>query len=799
MTKPAITWYAEYDASLMGLTDGALVETWADAGGTATRDLVGTGTERPTFVASSADFSGRAVVSFDGTNNRLFRNSSDFGSLTQGYTFVLVAKIDQKTSTQVPFSSKAESPHPSQIGLNALASNHATAPNRFAAWAGSLLTASSAPIGDVQVVVVYINGSSSYIRVDGVLVASGNTGTRSLIGFALGQKYETLLAGGTTWGAPAQMRVGYVAVKSGALTTQELADFEAWADTYYLGAPAGDPPQGTTTISSVTPADTSASVTYSYNDTDRTGFEYRLDAGTAASLGASPATITGLTASTTYDLEVRAINATGAGAWSAVSTFTTTAAIVYADEYNVIAGSAFGGPPRTAHYKHGYLFVGSVQQAGHNQRVSRLIGSTWTHTTVATLAGSADVHNNPGVYVGADNHVYTAYCGHGATTGISVRRSATQYGIDFGAPVTISTSGLAAYYPQMIEIGARLYLFAGIGANRDIQYCHSDDNGATWSTWTLLFDGDSGQRPYWMLSEVDGEVAMCITRTNPQDVAAGTNPAFFARFDGTTWRNASGTAYTLPITTATGQIMFDSATVSANAGYFHAVAKDGAGRWFSIIPGLSQAGVVLNVYLCRYDGGWSQTALPAQAYSEGSVILKNATDYEFSTVIEFSGVDQLVRVTSADSGTTWSVERLTDGALTRDRSALRKVFGIGAPEYFIYADITRVSNTDWTCDIYQTFNTTVIPATEIRYQLKSNGTPVADETGIKYALFNGTDPTTWSQIGSGTIASDATGFVAIDTDTTPPGTTRYLVLTKNDGTELNGSGAQGPVVTEVVA
>lgn len=292
---------------------------------------------------------------------------------------------------------------------------------------------------------------------------------------------------------------------------------------------------------------------------------------------------------------------------------------------------------------------------------------------------------------------------------------------------------------------------------------------------------------------------MCITRTNPQDVAAGTNPAFFARFDGTTWRNASGTAYTLPITTATGQIMFDSATVSANAGYFHAVAKDGAGRWFSIIPGLSQAGVVLNVYLCRYDGGWSQTALPAQAYSEGSVILKNATDYEFSTVIEFSGVDQLVRVTSADSGTTWSVERLTDGALTRDRSALRKVFGIGAPEYFIYADITRVSNTDWTCDIYQTFNTTVIPATEIRYQLKSNGTPVADETGIKYALFNGTDPTTWSQIGSGTIASDATGFVAIDTDTTPPGTTRYLVLTKNDGTELNGSGAQGPVVTEVVA
>ena len=94
----------------------------------------------------------------------------------------------------------------------------------------------------------------------------------------------------------------------------------------FESAPAGDPPLGTVTISAVTPGETTASVTYSYNDTDQTGFEYRLDAGTASSLGASPATITGLTASTEYDLEVRAINASGAGTWSAVSTFTTDAA-----------------------------------------------------------------------------------------------------------------------------------------------------------------------------------------------------------------------------------------------------------------------------------------------------------------------------------------------------------------------------------------------------------------------------------------------------------------------------------------
>ena len=85
----------------------------------------------------------------------------------------------------------------------------------------------------------------------------------------------------------------------------------------------GDPPLGTVTISDVTPGASSALVTYSYDDSDQTGFEYRIDGGSPAALGASPATISGLTAETEYDLEIRAVNANGAGAWSSVETFTT--------------------------------------------------------------------------------------------------------------------------------------------------------------------------------------------------------------------------------------------------------------------------------------------------------------------------------------------------------------------------------------------------------------------------------------------------------------------------------------------
>lgn len=91
------------------------------------------------------------------------------------------------------------------------------------------------------------------------------------------------------------------------------------------GAPP-TPPSGTTTITDVSPGTTSALVTYNYSAGDATGFEYRLGGGTAASIGASPATVSGLTASTPYSIEVRAINAAGAGAWSAAYGFSTAAA-----------------------------------------------------------------------------------------------------------------------------------------------------------------------------------------------------------------------------------------------------------------------------------------------------------------------------------------------------------------------------------------------------------------------------------------------------------------------------------------
>ena len=90
-------------------------------------------------------------------------------------------------------------------------------------------------------------------------------------------------------------------------------------------------PQGTVTINDeeITVDESSAVVPFSYNESDVTGYEYRIDGGDPVDIGTPnplEANPTNLNAETQYTIEVRAYNSNGSGAWSSPSSFTTTAA-----------------------------------------------------------------------------------------------------------------------------------------------------------------------------------------------------------------------------------------------------------------------------------------------------------------------------------------------------------------------------------------------------------------------------------------------------------------------------------------
>lgn len=93
---------------------------------------------------------------------------------------------------------------------------------------------------------------------------------------------------------------------------------------YNVFSTATSPPAGIVTIIDIAPGSTTAQVQFSYDASDQTSFDYRLDSGVPNNSGPSTViTIQGLDPETQYEVEVRATNSAGEGTWSNSQLFTT--------------------------------------------------------------------------------------------------------------------------------------------------------------------------------------------------------------------------------------------------------------------------------------------------------------------------------------------------------------------------------------------------------------------------------------------------------------------------------------------
>lgn len=98
---------------------------------------------------------------------------------------------------------------------------------------------------------------------------------------------------------------------------------ETWGQwvTIKVNPPVAQVPQGTVTIGVITKGETTASIPFTYDLSDQTGFEYRLGAGQWQS-AANPISLSSLNSGTGYSGQIRPINAEGPGT-AANFSFTT--------------------------------------------------------------------------------------------------------------------------------------------------------------------------------------------------------------------------------------------------------------------------------------------------------------------------------------------------------------------------------------------------------------------------------------------------------------------------------------------
>lgn len=195
---------ARYDAqSLSGFSEGDTVSTWPDEEGTF--DATGSA---PTYRTSGIN--GHASVEFDGTDDSLTVDSTNWDSISQPITvFIVLEMLGKQNSTTHPAGDANDGNDECHIANTA-------ADEKWNAYAGSNNFGST--VTSISLVSARFDGSNSVIREDGSQTGSGNSGAGGLDDYCIG-----------SWGSVRHWDgyIGEIVVCDAGLTDSEMADEES--------------------------------------------------------------------------------------------------------------------------------------------------------------------------------------------------------------------------------------------------------------------------------------------------------------------------------------------------------------------------------------------------------------------------------------------------------------------------------------------------------------------------------------------------------------------------------------------
>lgn len=299
-------------------------------------------------------------------------------------------------------------------------------------------------------------------------------------------------------------------------------------------------------------------------------------------------------------------------------------------------------------------------------------------------ANANDDHNAPMLHILANGTIQIFYFVHHAADSIFMKTSSNPEDItSWSARTNISDNSTQIHsYPQTrtLTSGSQILFYRrGVHDNSTEWFKISADGGATWSAATKLIDyGAPAGITTGIYAFVDAHENQVSIAWSKRVQNSGRFNMYYAQSldGGATWTKRDGTAYTLPITDATADLVYDS---GADQCYGWDIVLDASGN-----PHIVFATKLDPNHEYRYakwtGAAWATYQITTSAllygaendFYSGGVVL-DPTDPGICYLAKKQTKLEIEKWVSADDGETWTLGEAITSASVRDHFRLQVV------------------------------------------------------------------------------------------------------------------------------
>lgn len=177
----------------------------------------------------------------------------------------------------------------------------------------------------------------------------------------------------------------------------------------------------------------------------------------------------------------------------------------------------------------------------------------WGTATQLGTVTSIDAHMSPSIGVLPNGKLIVFYGAHSSTPIYYRVSTNVENETAWGNEQTLVASGLGWTYPQPCSFSDKLVLFArdSVSATQSRWLYNTTTDGSSWTGWIEVVNFGNGYGPYFLFHKIGSNTIICsgFNYHFPGFGTTGSQDLYFAYSadEGATWKEADGSAITLPI------------------------------------------------------------------------------------------------------------------------------------------------------------------------------------------------------------------------------------------------------------